>query len=113
MDNVAFLKKYDPCDELRTIRPVTPYPGCRLFDEAVEKGLVKNAEEFYEKKHVNSDLFSVNFMDIPDKEAHQMLYKANKELVMNFFDKRLIRNVEAAQDLYLKGNTNFRGWRAV
>jgi len=112
-DNVAFLKKYDPCDELRTIRPVTPYPGCRLFNEAVEKGLVRDAEEFYEKKHVNSDLISVNFMDIPDKEAHELLYMANMDLIANFFGKRLERNLKSAQDLYIGGNTKFRGWRPV
>ena len=112
-DEVDFLKKYDPCDELRTIRPVTPYPGCRLFDEAVEKGLVKNAEEFYEKKHVNSDLISVNFMDIPDKEAHKELFHANQILVHNYMKKKTTATISGAEELYIKGNTGFRGFRPI
>jgi molybdopterin/thiamine biosynthesis adenylyltransferase len=112
-DEVAFLKKYDPCDELRTIRPVTPYPGCRLFNEAVEKGLCKGPEDFYENLHQNSDLMSVNFMDIDPKEAHRELYMANRELVANFFEKRQKANLTAAQKLYLEGDTSFRGFRPV
>ena len=34
-----FIERYDPCDELRTIRPVTPYPGTALFKKAVQMGL--------------------------------------------------------------------------
>ncbi len=110
---VAFLKEYDPGDELRTIRPVTPYPGCRLYDEAVEKGLVSGPEEFYENLHKNSDLISVNFMDIPNKEAHKMLYSANVELITNYFNKRLNGNIDKAKGVYLNGDASFRGWRAV
>lgn len=112
-DEVAFLKKYDPCDELRTIRPVTPYPGCRLFTEALQKGLADGAEDFYENKHQNSDLIGINFMDIPTKDAHEMLYNANTELINNHYMKRLYANIDNAEELYLHGNTNFRGWRAV
>jgi len=111
-DEVEFLKKYDPCDELRTIRPVTPYPGCRLFDEAVKGGLVKDAEDFYENKHVNSDLISVDFMDIPKEEAHRMLMMANEELLQNYMAKRTKRMMDSASAMYLKGES-FRGFRAV
>lgn len=112
-DEVAFLKKYDTCNELRTIRPVTPYPGCRLYDEAIEKGLVKNAEDFYEKKHKNSDLISINFMDIPEKEAHIMLFKANEELIKNYVGKSTKKMLDSASRLYLLGDTAFRGFRPV
>ncbi len=110
---VDFLKKYDPCDELRTIRPVTPYPGCRLFKEAVEKGLVKDAEDFYENKHKNSDLISVNFMDMPTEKAHMMLLRANRMLLENYYMKRLTKTVSSAADLYISGDTSFRGFRTV
>lgn len=39
-DAVDFLLKYDDHAQLRTIRPVTPYPGTELFDYAIEKGLI-------------------------------------------------------------------------
>jgi len=112
-EEVAFLKKYDPCPELRTIRPVTPYPGCRLFLKGVEDGLLKNAEDFYENKHKNSDLISVNFMDIPIEEAHRMLYEANLELWKNYVGNRTERLDWDMINLYIHGKTDFRGFRTV
>jgi len=112
-DEVKFLKKYDPCDELRTIRPVTAYPGCRLFDEAIEKGLCKGPEDFYEKLHVNSDLVTVNFTNIPTKDMHRLIYEANMELFKNYIEKRSVRMNKVAENFYLKGDNSFRGWRAV
>ncbi len=109
---VDFLKKYDPCDELRTIRPVTPYPGCRLWDSAVKDGLVKDAEEFYETKHKNSDLISVNFMDMSMEEAHKELKMANLVLYRNYLDNRWREMGRVTEKLY-KGDTSFRGFRAV
>jgi len=110
---VEFLSIYSSHDELRTIRPVTPYPGCRLFDQAVEMGLVKDAKDFYENKHVNSDLISVNFMDIPTAEAHRMLYRANKDILFNYYSNRFESAISGAERLYLNGDTNFRGFRPV
>ncbi len=37
---VDFLLKYDDGAQLRTIRPVTPYPGSALYYRAIEKGIV-------------------------------------------------------------------------
>lgn len=110
---VDFLKKYDPCDELRTIRPVTPYPGCKLYDLAIEKGLLEGPEDFYERKHVNSDLFTANFMDMSVGEAHKALYEANHKLCMNYYSKRAVSAHESMDKLYLKGDTSFRGFRSV
>jgi radical SAM superfamily enzyme YgiQ (UPF0313 family) len=112
-EEVDFLKQYDQCHELRTIRPVTAYPGCKLFDEAKKEGLIKNAEDFYENRHQNSDLISINFTKYNNQEAHEMLYAANKELMINYFDKRLEANVEIAEELYINSNADFRGWRTV
>jgi len=38
--DVDFLLKYDDHTQLRTIRPVTPYPGSPLYYYAIEKGLL-------------------------------------------------------------------------
>jgi radical SAM superfamily enzyme YgiQ (UPF0313 family) len=110
---VEFLKRYDPCDELRTIRPVTPYPGTPLFDLAVKDHLISGVEDFYERAHVNSDLISVNFMDMPTDLAHEYLFRANKKLVENYLQKRGARQIESAARMYLKGDTSFRGFRDV
>lgn len=110
---VEFLKKYDPCDELRTIRPVTPYPGTPLFDLAVKDGLLKDVGDFYDNKHKNSDLISVNFMDISTEEAHEALLSANTALVKNYLEKRGNRQINSATKMYLQGDTSFRGFRDV
>ncbi len=112
-NEVDFLKKYDTCDELRTIRPVTPYPGCPLFRKAVDMGLVKDAEEFYEVKHKNSDLFTVNFMEMPVDDAHRELCVANGDLIDNYMSKRTKQSLDSASRLYLLGDTSFRGFRSV
>jgi radical SAM superfamily enzyme YgiQ (UPF0313 family) len=111
-EEVEFLKKYDPCHELRTIRPVTPYPGCPLFVKAVGAGLVRDAEDFYENKHKNSDLISVNFMDMPIEMAHQKLLSANLQLIQNYYEKRQNGVRKSANKLY-NGDTSFRGFREV
>ena len=51
---VEFLLEYDDGSQMRTIRPVTPYPGCPLYYDAIKKGLIKDCEDFYENKHANS-----------------------------------------------------------
>jgi len=110
---VEFLKKYDPCHELRTIRPVTPYPGTKLFDIAVTNSLLTGVEDFYEHKHINSDLLTVNFMDIDTKEAHKALWHANNSLYANYIQKRQLKQLEATCALYMHGDTSFRGFRDV
>lgn len=110
---VEFLLKYDPCHELRTIRPVTPYPGCPLYYEAIEKGLLDGPEDFYERKHINSDLLTVNFTDIPDKEFHWHLKMANRSLYRNYLDKRWEDFGSQTSKLYSGNAKNFRGFRIV
>jgi len=110
---VEFLLKYDDHAQLRTIRPVTPYPGCPLYYHAIEKGLLKDCEEFYERKHLNSDLLSVNFTSLSDDEIHGLLYEANKKLIEKYYSAQLKRTLESAQNLYLERDSTFRGFRPV
>ena len=108
---VAFLLKYDDASQLRTIRPVTPYPGSPLYYDAIDKGLLKDCEDFYERKHINSDLLTVNFTGMSDIDFHQSLLEANKALLANHFKKKLQRAVEQSESLYIKKNAAFRGFR--
>ena len=110
---VEFLLKYGDAAEMRTIRPVTPYPGSPLFDYAVEKGLLRDAEDFYENKHANSDLLAVNFTDLTDNEFHQCLLDANTRLIKDYFQKRLSGVIEQAKNLYIERDITFRGFREV
>jgi len=109
---VEFLLKYDEGSaQMRTIRPVTPYPGSPLYYYAIEKGLLKDCEDFYENKHINSDLLAVNFTDLSDDEFHQCLLEANSRLITNYYNKRLTATIDQAKNLYLKKDSTFRGFR--
>ena len=106
-----FLLRYDQSTQMRTIRPVTPYPGSPLYYYAIERGLLRDCEDFYDNKHVNSDLVSVNFTDMSDEEFHQALYEANVVLIQHYFQKRTQAVLQQAHDLYLGPDVNFRGFR--
>jgi radical SAM superfamily enzyme YgiQ (UPF0313 family) len=109
--DIDFLLKYDDGAQLRTIRPVTPYPGSPLYYLALEKGLLKDCEDFYENKHLNSDLLAVNFTDLTEDEFHAGLNKANAILVENYFEKKKQSYKEQMNVLYAKNNLGFRGFR--
>lgn len=114
--NVELIKKYNTYYQVRTIRPVTPYPGCDLYYEAIEKGLLSGPEDFF-NKFKNSDLITVNFTGIPDEQCYKLLFEANKELILDHYahvggDMNEANNmIESFYDLYFKGKTNFRGAR--
>lgn len=71
-NDVEFLLKYDDHALLRTIRPVTPYPGTDLYKYAIEHGMIKDIEDFYEHKHVDSDLLTCNFTELTDDEYYDL-----------------------------------------
>jgi hypothetical protein len=96
---------------MRTIRPVTPYPGSPLYDYAIDKGLLKDCEDFYENKHLNSDLLAVNFTELTDEEFHRCLLDANERLIRNYFDRKCSETLVQAKRLYLSRDVGFRGFR--
>ena len=98
---------------MRTIRPVTPYPGSPLYDYAIEKGMIKDCEDFYENKHTNSDLMSVNFTRLSDAEYYSALYKANETLLNNYIQKQTSQNKQTLDNLYINKDANFRGFRQI
>lgn len=108
---VEFLLKYDDHAQFRTIRPVTPYPGSPLYYYAIEKGLLKGVEDFYENKHTNSDLMTVNFTTLTDDEFYTALFEANKTLIENYYKNQIDRNISICEKLYLKRDPDFRGFR--
>lgn len=107
---VAFIKKHADGAELRTIRPVTPYPGTELFNRIV--GLT--VDTFY-KEHVNSDLFSFHFMPMSNKAANQKLYHANRAIYSEHVSRRMGKTISDMRAFYF-GKTKpstFRGFRDV
>jgi radical SAM superfamily enzyme YgiQ (UPF0313 family) len=110
-ESVDFLLKYDDHSQIRTIRIVSPYPGCELFNTAIKKGLLKDIKDFYENKHINSDLLSVNFTDLTDNELHEALYRANYKLLSNYYKSKTSETKKQLKELYFNMNISFRGWR--
>lgn len=110
-DAVDFLLKYDDHAQMRTIRPVTPYPGTELFEYALEHGLVKDTEDFYENKHLNSDLLAVNFTKYTDEEVYDALYHANMKLIQKYQEQSSAAAQKICADLYYNKNAAFRGFR--
>ena len=114
--NVAFLKEYNTYGELRTMRPVTPYPGSEMYEQALAKGLLAGPRDFFDR-FTNSDLVTVNFTSIPTERIYEILFEANKELILDHY-QHTTNNMEEAQqmitnfhNLYFKGDITFRGAR--
>jgi len=111
MQSLDFLMKHDPAEQLRTIRPVTPYPGSPLYDYAIEQGLLAGPGDFYERVHTNSDLMSVNFTLLTDDEFDEALLQANRALVARYFDMQAGRYEHVLEKLYRGHDASFRGFR--
>jgi len=108
---VEFLKRYNTYGELRTLKPVTPYPGSKLYYMAIEKGLLKNCEDFYENKHLNSDRLTCNFTNMSDHEVYEVLFEANSILINDHYQHVTKSQIEAHRKLYFDGDISFRGVR--
>lgn len=116
--NADFIKKFNLYDQIRTIRPVTPYPGSPLYYEGIRRGLLAGPEDFFEK-FKNADLYMVNFIDIPEKDIYRMLFEVNKDLILDHY-KHTNNDMEAANhliekfyNLYFKEDTDFNGPRSL
>jgi radical SAM superfamily enzyme YgiQ (UPF0313 family) len=108
---VDFLLKYDDHAQMRTIRPVTPYPGSPLYYHAIATGKLQGIADFYENKHKNSDLLAVNFTNLTDEQFHRALFSANKTLLARHQQAATDRWLKTAQKLYIEGDASFRGFR--
>ena len=108
---VEFLLKYDDGAQIRTIKPVTPYPGSPLYYTAIDHGIIKDCEDFYENKHLNSDLITANFTELNDDEFHRCLFDANKKILTNYYNNQLSATIDQARKLYIDKDSSFRGFR--
>jgi len=116
--NAEFIKRFNQYDQIRTIRPVTPYPGSPLFNMAVEKGDLAGPEDFYER-FKNSDLYMVNFVGVAEEDIYKTLFEVNQDLIHDHFrntsgDMDVAEDlIERFRDLYFNGATEFRGPRQL
>lgn len=107
---VDFLNRYNTGIQLRTIKPVTPYPGTALFKLALEKGLLKDAEDFY-ARYVNSDRMTVNFTGLSDDEFYRLIFEANKTVINNYYGKLGSNAIDGFRRCYFEHDLSYRGVR--
>lgn len=115
-----FIMEHSDGCELRTIRPVTPYPGTPLFKRLIKEGRLPDAyfddpvDAFY-KQHVNSDLFSYHWMDLSNAEADRELGQANEMIAEDYYQTKMSAMFVEARDFYSHKTDplKFRGWREV
>ena len=112
-NSVDFLLEYDDCAQLRAIKPVTPYPGSPLYDYAIAEGLLEGPADFYENKHTNTDLLSVNFTTMSDDEFYMALRDANEQVIGNYCSQLQRNYIQQLGRLYHGKDASFRGFRHV
>ena len=116
MNNVELTKRFTQYKRVRTIRPVTPYPGSELYYIDISKKLLEGPDDFF-NKFENSDLIAVNRTRYPLKICYKWLLEANSDLIFDHY-KNTDGNMEEARnkiqsfaDLYSGKNKTFRGLR--
>ncbi|HEY4707719.1 MAG TPA: radical SAM protein [Thermodesulfobacteriota bacterium] len=116
--NAEFIKRHNLYDQVRTIRPVTPYPGSPLYYKAIKDGHLTGPADFFER-FKNSDLYMVNFMGIPEDEVYRMLFDVNRGLILDHY-RHTSGKMEEAQrlidrffSLYFRQDYSFSGARTL
>lgn len=116
MNNAKLIKKYNTYQQLRTIRPVTPYPGCELYYEAISRGLLEGPKDFFDR-FSNSDLITVNFTRYSDETCYKWLLGVNTDLIYDHY-KNTNGDIKEAEflisqmkHLYVDKDSKFRGVR--
>ena len=67
--------------------------------------------DFYENKHLNSDLLCVNYTELSDDEFYSCLADANKQLLENYYKNARKYALDQVDNLYVTRDANFRGFR--
>ena len=85
-----------------------------MYYDAIKMGSLDKenpAEDFYERKHLNSDLICTNFTELTDDEFYDALNWANQTLMKNYFDKQKKSTLDQIDRLYKEKDVTFRGFR--
>jgi len=115
-ENASFIKKYNQYDQIRTIRPVTPYPGSPLYYKAIKEGFLDGPGDFFDKFE-NADRYMVNFMGIPEDDIYSMLIDVNSDLIYDHFKntnndmKKAEKMISDLHELYRNSSYIYTGPR--
>jgi radical SAM superfamily enzyme YgiQ (UPF0313 family) len=112
--NKEFIMEFNLYDQLRTVRPVSPFPGSELFWNSIANGQLKDEDDFF-NKFKNSDLITVNYTNLPTEKCYELLFETNKELIIDHYqhtNKDMVAANKLIQDfkeLYSGKDMKFRG----
>jgi len=111
---VNLIIGYTDYSQLRTIRPPTPWPGSKLWYDAVEAGHFMNVGDFYQQFRC-SDLCSVSYIEgKAPRDVDHHLCLANRVLLGDYYTHAKATAMEQARRLYYEWDGGeFRGWRQV
>jgi len=109
-DSMDILFEYNTYYQIRTLRPPTPYPGSPLYYHAIEKGFLKDGEDFY-KKHTNVENLVVNFTELSDDEFYRLIYEANKKLIRSYYNHKVEEAEKSFHKVYFEKDYSYRGPR--
>jgi len=82
--NAEFIKKYNQYDQVRTIRPVTPYPGSPLYYQAIAQNKLTGVDDFF-NKFENADGCMINFMGLDEDYIYKILLEVNTDLIYDHY----------------------------
>jgi anaerobic magnesium-protoporphyrin IX monomethyl ester cyclase len=99
---VEILIEHSP-REYRTVRPVTPYPGSPLYQYALDKGLLKDHEHFFQLSR-NPDEMTVNFTEMDNETYHRTMYDANNQLIDSYYEAKKQADKDSFKNLYFGGD---------
>ena len=87
-----------------------------MYYEAIRQNKLKGPEDFFDR-FINSDLYMINFTEISLSVFYDLLFNANKELLLDYYNntngnmKECDLLVNNFRDLYDGKNITFRGSR--
>jgi anaerobic magnesium-protoporphyrin IX monomethyl ester cyclase len=87
----------------RTIRPMQPYPGCPYWHECLERGILKDEEDFY-TRFVGSEKWTVNLTNVPDSDFDRILFEANERLLREHYKHAFRRDMGSFKKVYAEKN---------
>lgn len=83
----------------RTLRPMQPYPGSFYYRDCVQKGLLKDENDFY-GRYFSSEKWTVNLSDIHSEELDKVVFEANERLLRAHFERELEDHLNMFRNVY-------------
>lgn len=82
-ETIDFFKRIDYFPENNNLSVTTPLPGTVLYKQALERGLIKDEDEYLEKLTAVGSVL-VNFTDFSEEEFYRLRQETVKKIMKNY-----------------------------